>query len=80
MPYYKLRSEGEPVQIGDKVSLISTKAGANHHLRTSNMRFSSDNRQEINVSASPTKWRISRFLRHDENSVDLIKSGSVLRL
>jgi len=79
MPFYKLRSEGEPVQLGDKVSLVSVKSGGNHFLRVSNLRYP-DNRREVNVSAFTTKWQISRFVHYHEGSENVLKSGDVVRL
>ena len=81
MPYYKLKAEGEPVQVGDKVSFVAVKTGGDHLLRVSTMRYASDNLREINVSTSTTtKWRISRLVSYQDWNDSSIRSGDVLRL
>eukprot|EP00051_Salpingoeca_urceolata_P021920 m.350531 g.350531 ORF g.350531 m.350531 type:complete len:2826 (+) comp19889_c0_seq3:203-8680(+) len=90
MPFYRLRSEGDAVRMGDRIMFESVKAHG-QYLHTSDQSTQDYNNpfgglHEVNLSAEPSPWTLYPFKKPDEpgsavaTSPQPVKAYSVVQL
>ncbi|KAL6077190.1 Inositol 1,4,5-trisphosphate receptor type 1, variant 2 [Balamuthia mandrillaris] len=79
-PRFKMRSEGEKVNMGDQVLLYSKRYSLFLHSSPHPIVKDSLRRREVNAATEKDSWRVIPFAPYEPDSEQFLKAGDIVRL